>query len=135
MSWNNVKMTLPKIAASALAQYVVVVPDTTTDSQVFTAADNTVLPVGVALATVPTYGYEAGIAVEGVVKVLVAASIGAGALAHVASSNGAIGPIAASGVVASTAAGQAARFAVGVVQEARAAGEYASLFISPREII
>lgn len=139
MSWQNVKNTLPKIAASALAQYVVVQGDTTTDEQVYTAGSNNVDLIGVSLASVPTYGYAAAIAVEGVVKILVAASVGANARVTVASSNGAIGPISASGVLPSgvgpSGNEQLPRYSIGVTQSARAAGEYASVFLDPREII
>ena len=139
MSWQNVKQTLPKIAASAIAQYVVVANDPTTDSQVLTAGSVGQDQIGVSLATVPTYGYSIPIAVEGVTKILVAASVGAGARVAVASTNGAIGPIAASGVLASgvgpSGTMQPTRYSIGVIQEARAAGEYGSVFIDPREII
>lgn len=138
MSWQNVKLTLPKVAASAIGMYVVVANDQTTDGQVIPAGSAGQDAVGVSLASVPTYGYGIPVAVEGVVKVLVAASIGAGARAKVASTNGAIGPVVGSGLA--TALGSAlgaagAVYSIGWVHEARAAGEYASLFIDPREVI
>lgn len=132
MAWKNEQTVLPKIAASALAQYICVKNDTV-DDQVFTAGANTDDVIGVSLATVATYGYSAGIQVEGVAKVLVCASVGAGARVSIGSSNGAIGPVAApasSGVPVG-----APVYSLGVIQEARAAGEYGSVFLDPREVV
>jgi hypothetical protein len=133
MAWKNEGFVLPKIAASAIAQCVCVKGDTTTDNQVFVAGANTDDVIGVTIATVPTYGLSVGVQVEGVAKVLVAASVGAGVRVSVASSNGAIGPVAApasSGVPVG-----APVYSLGVIQEARGAGEYGSVFIDPREIV
>lgn len=138
MSWQNVKQTLPGIAASALAMYAVVKKDVTTDSQYFTAGSALDDQVGISLATVATYGYVFPVAVEGVTKVLVIASAGAGARMTVGSTNGGVIPIAASGLataLGSALGAQGLRFSIGVLQEARAAGEFGSLFIDPRQVI
>lgn len=131
MAWKNEGTLLPKIAASALAQCICVTLDTVND-QVYTAASNNIDAIGVTVATVPTYGYSAAVQVDKVAKVLVAASVGPGRVS-VASSNGAIGPVAApasSGVPVGTPV-----YSIGYINEARAAGEYASVFIDPREIV
>lgn len=133
MSWQNVKLTLPKIAASAIGMYVPVVGDATVDGQVVAAATVSQDTIGVSLATVPTYGYGIPIAVEGVTKMLVAASVGANARVGVASTNGGIGPVTATGAAPSGATARI--YSIGITQEARAAGEYASVFIDPREIV
>lgn len=138
MSWQNVKQTLPQIAASAVGMYVVVKKDATTDSQVVTAGSQNDDAIGISLATVPTYGYAIPVAVEGVTKVLVIASSGAGARMSVGSTNGGVIPVIASGLatgLGSALGAQGIRYSVGVLQEARAAGEFGSLFIDPREIV
>lgn len=138
MAWKNEGQVLPKITASAIAQYVVVQGDATTDEQVFVAGTCNVIPVGVSQASVPTYGLSIGVQVDKVAKVLVVASVGANALVMVASSNGGIGPAswpaaAPSGGATAGAAGRA--YAIGIIQSARAAGEYGSVFLDPREIV
>lgn len=138
MSWQNVKLTLPKIAASAVAMYVPVADDTAVDGQVFTAGSINQDAKGVTLATVATYGYAVPVAVEGVVKVLVIASSGAGARMGVGSTNGGVIPVSASGLataLGSALGAQGLRYSIGVLQEARASGEYGSLFIDPRQVI
>lgn len=138
MSWKNEKLILPKIAASAIAQYVVVTNDLTTDEQVITAGSSNVEAIGITNATVPTWALAAGVVVEGVTKVLVVASTGAGARVGVASSNGGVGPVIGSGMA--TALGSAlgaagARYAIGTLQEARAAGEFGSVHLDPRQVV
>lgn len=132
MAWKNEGLVLPKIAASNIAQYVCVKNDTVND-QVIVAGANSDDVIGVSQASVPTYGMALGVQVDKVAKVLVAASVGAGARVSVASTNGGIGPVAApasSGVPVGTPV-----YSLGVIQEARAAGEYGSVFIDPRQIV
>lgn len=138
MSWSRVTETSPKVAASAIAQYVVVSGDTAVDSQAFTAGSVGQDAFGISQATVPTYGYPLDVAVGGYSKVYVAASVGANSRVAVASTNGAVGPIVGSGLA--TALGSAlgaagARYSIGVIQEARAAGEIGTVFIDPRQVI
>jgi hypothetical protein len=138
MSWQNVKQTLPGVAASAVAMYAVLKRDLTVDNQYFTAGSVNDDAVGISLATVPTYGYAVPVAVEGVTKVLVIASSGAGARMSVGSTNGGVIPVIPSGLATSIGSAlgvQGLRYSIGVLQEARAAGEYGSLFIDPREIV
>ena len=137
MAFNNVIYEESKIAASAIAQYVVVTPDTTTDNQCFVAGGNTVDAIGVTTATVPTYGYEVPIAVQGWVKCRVAASLGAGARVSVASANGAIGPLAAVGFVGQPSlpiASQIPKYGIGRALNAAAAGDFTTIYLNPREV-
>lgn len=135
MAWQNVTRSEPKIAASALNQYVVVTPDTTTDNQVQVASTQNLDAIGVVYqATVPTYGYAVNIAVEGYVKVYFAASTGAGARVGVASTNGAVGPVIPSGPVPSGPA-TARIYSVGRALEAHAAGDIGVIRLDPREIV
>ena len=134
MAWKNEGLILPKIAASAIGQYVCVQNDTTTDSQVIVAGSSNVDVTGVSQASVPTYGMSIGIQVEKVSKVLVAASVGAGVRVMVASANGGVGPAAFPAAAPSGSAGARA-YSVGIIQEARGAGEYGSVHIDPRELV
>jgi hypothetical protein len=134
MAWKNEGLVLPKVTASAIGQYVCVQNDTTTDSQVFVAGSCNVDAIGVSQASVPTYGLSIGVQVDKVAKILVAASVGAGARVMVASANGGIGPaIYPAAAPSGAAAGRV--FSIGVIQEARNAGEYATVNIDPREIV
>lgn len=134
MAWNNVLRSLPKIAASALAQYVVVTPDLTTDNQVTVASANGLDAIGVTYqATVPTYGYAVNVAVEGEVKVWFAASCGPGARVAVASNNGAVGPIIATGAAASGAT--ARTYSIGFTETGHAAGDLGTIHLDPREVV
>lgn len=134
MAWKNEGMVLPKITASAIGQYVVVTADTTTDNQVFVAGSANVDGIGVSQASVPTYGLAIGVQVEKVSKILVVASVGAGARVSVASANGGIGP-AVYPAAAPSGAAAAKSYSIGVIQEARLPGEYGSVFIDPRELV
>lgn len=135
MAWNNVVRSLDAIAASALAQYVCVTFDSSTDNQVFTAGSANVDAIGVVYqATVPTYGYAVNIAMEGFVKCYVAASVGAGARVSVASANGAIGPVVYPAAAPSGAAG-ARSYSIGRILAAAAAGDLATIELDPREVV
>lgn len=135
MAWNNVRRSQGAIAASALAQYVVVTPDTSTDNQVFTAGSANVDAIGVVFqATVPTYGYAVNVAIEGEVKCYVAASVGAGARVSVASANGAIGP-AVYPAAAPSGAAAGRLYSIGRIIDAAAAGDLATIVLDPREIV
>lgn len=135
MAWNNVLRSLPKIAASALNQYVCVTNDATTDNQVSVASTPNLDAIGVVYqATVPTYGYAVNIAVEGEVKVYFAASTGAGARVGVASTNGAVGPVNPSGP-APSGAGTARIYSIGFTESPHAAGDLGTVHLDPRQIV
>lgn len=113
-------------AASVLSDKLAVKLDTTANQVVPVASVND-QPFGVAhdVASsvgdvIPVYGPH------NVAKVVAAASIGVGADAGVASTNGNLGPVtAASGVV---------KYRVGYSLTAAAAGETFSLFVAPRQL-
>jgi hypothetical protein len=89
------------------------------------------LPLGVALAKANPNGgsYPAAVTVHGVgntVKVVAAASIGVGAEVNIASSNGAMGPVAA--------ASGSLRYTIGQSETPAAAGEVFSLYVNPRAL-
>lgn len=141
MSHKNEGFTLTKIAASAVPQYVAVTAVVGTgagDNAYCVAASCNVDVLGLSIATVPTYGYEGAVVVGGITKGWVIASAGAGARMMVGSTNGGLIPITASGLataLGSALGAQGLRFAVGILQEARAAGEYGSIHLDPRQIV
>jgi hypothetical protein len=134
MAFNNVLRSLDAIAASALNQYVAVTGDTTTNNQVSVASASGLDAIGVVYqATVPTYGYAVNIARLGEVKILFAASTGAFARVVVASTNGAVGPVIATGAAPSGATARV--YSLGYSPEAHAAGDYGTIVLDPREIV
>lgn len=142
MAANNQGFTVPAIAASAIPQYVPVkgLPaGSSVDNTVVQAAAVTDDVLGVTIASTPTYGYAVAVQVSGEVKMLFAASCGAISRVAVASTNGGVGPVAASGILASGvgASGtiQAARYSIGWVKTNVGAGEYGTVVLDPREVI
>jgi hypothetical protein len=118
----------PAKAASAVGALVAVSHDTgDTQRQVLPVSTVNVEPFGVTLATAVNAGDAVTVLERGnVVKVTAIASLGAGADIGVASSNGALGLVAAaSGVV---------KWAVGKSMSAAAAGEVFSLYVNPRQL-
>lgn len=135
-------MVLPFIAASVVGQGVAVA------MPIASAASEKVVPqaspgflgepVGITIATVASVGYEAAVVISGVAKARAAASVGAGARVGAASSNGALGPVLASGVLASNGASAGLalpRWSVGYAKTSAAAGEYFSVVVDPRQVI
>jgi hypothetical protein len=109
------KVSLPKIAASAVGAHLAVQHSASSPDQVVLSTVNTGHPVGLTVATAATAGNP-----------VCAASVGNGAEVGVASTNGALGPVsAASGV---------RRFAVGISQGPAAAGETFSVLLRIREL-
>lgn len=134
MAFNNVVRTLDCIAASNLAQYVVVTPDTTTNNQVVLASANGFDAIGVVYqATVATGGQAVNIAYDGDVKVMFAASCGPGQRVGVASTNGAVGPLIATGAAPSGATARV--YSIGISMEAHAAGDLGTIRLNTREFI
>jgi hypothetical protein len=118
-------MALPKKAASILAANVPVKPDTVVNQVVLAASVND-LPLGFVQATTASVGNPVSVQTRGVVKAICAASVGAGAEVGVASTNGALGPVsAASGLT---------KYAVGIAENAAAAGVTFSVLLRPRQI-
>jgi hypothetical protein len=120
------KVSLPKIAASAVGAHLAVQHSASSPDQVVLSTVNTGHPVGLTVATAATAGNPVAVYAQGVVKAVCAASVGNGAEVGVASTNGALGPVsAASGV---------RRFAVGISQGPAAAGETFSVLLRIREL-
>jgi hypothetical protein len=91
------------------------------------------LPLGIALAKAQPAAsgaeYPAAVTVHGqgnTVKVVAGASIGVGAEVNIASSNGAMGPVAA--------ASGSLRYTIGQSETPAAAGEVFSLYVNPRPL-
>ncbi len=131
------QVVLPFKQASLISQYVAVRLDTV-DQQVMAATDSTVLPIGLSIATGASIGNGIAVAIAGVAKARAAASVGFGSPVGVSSVNGALGPIAASGL--STALGSAlgaggAKYQVGLSLHAAAAGDYFAVLLDPRQIV
>lgn len=142
MAGYNHGQVLPYVAASAIGQGVVAV------MPLASAADEKIIPqasggfagrvVGITAATVASPGDPAAIVWTGVAKARAAASVGAGAPVGAASTNGALGPIMPSGILASFGASaglQQNRYAVGFAKTSAAAGEYFSVVIDPHSVL
>lgn len=128
MAFELHRSALPGIAASAInAQSVVTHDIGDTQRQFLPVSTSGLEPVGVALATAVNPGD--GVTVHdayNVVKIVAAASLGAGANVGVASTNGQLGIVAgASGVTT---------WRVGKSLSAAAAGETFSLYVNPRQL-
>jgi len=136
---------LPLKAASAMAQWVPVGPaaaGSQLSETVIPLADTTVLPLGINTATIPTYGGAAAVAIKGQQAYgIAAASLGMGAQVAIASTNGALGPVVASGIpaiasgVPAAVAAVAARFAVGRALKNAATGDYFPILVDPAQVI
>jgi hypothetical protein len=125
MAHTQHRHALPKIAASAIGQHLPV-KDTAVKDKVVLAATNTDPILGFTIATGKTFGDGLAVVDDGVVKALCAASAGVGAEVGVASTNGALGPIApASGFT---------RWSAGVLQNPGQPGETFSVLLRPRQI-
>lgn len=131
---------LPFVAGSAIAQGAAAqMPIASSRNEVvIPAASSGQDMIGLTIATQATYGLEVSILIDGVGKARAAASVGAGALVAPASTNGHLGPVLASGALASFGASaglQPARYAVGRSLVAAAAGEYFAVLVQPRQVI
>lgn len=125
MAWTQHKHTLPKQAASAIRDYVPV--KQVTAEKVALAATNVDQIIGFTIASAASPGDPLAVVHEGVVKALCVASVGAGVEVSVASVNGGLGPVAAG-------ASGFDKQAVGISQDAAAAGEIFSVLLRPRNI-
>jgi hypothetical protein len=126
--------TLPVTAASAFNAGIALAG--IGDESVLNASSVNVRPQGLSIATVPSYGLPAALLVDGVGKALIAASVGAWSLVGVASVNGGLGPITASGVVFAAASGSTytPKYAVGTILKAAAPGDYAPVQVKIEEV-
>ena len=117
----------PAVAASAVNAGAAVTVASGSDSRVAPVATVNVRPLGIALATGATVGLAVTVLDEGNVAVVtVGASVGRGAEIGVASTNGALGPVAgASGSVV---------YSVGQSVSAGDADQDISLYVNPRQL-
>lgn len=127
-------------AASAIAAYVPVsflAGGSALSETVIRAGSVNEFAVGFTIATTATYGLPVAVAVRGRVKALAGASLGAGALLGVGSTNGVLIPIGPSGLPAHVASAGAvdARFAVGRALKNAAAGDTFDVLVDCNQII
>lgn len=117
----------PAVAASAVNAGAAVTVASGSDSRVAPVATANVRPLGIALATGATVGLAVTVLDEGNTAVVtVGASVGRGAEIGVASTNGALGPVAgASGSVV---------YSVGQSVSAGDADQDISLYVNPRQL-
>ena len=140
MAYSGEQITISAKLASAVGAYLPVF------APVGSSRDEVVVPagsvnhevIGLTRATVGTYNEAAPIVVFGIAKAYAAASIGAGALVGVGSTNGRLIPVIPAGL--STALGSALgaaglKFAVGRSLHAVAADGAFSVLVDPRQII
>lgn len=140
MAFENHKIVLPFQAASAVGAGVPVF------ANIASSRDEVVVPVGslnqdilgVAIATAASALNSVPVCIEGVVKCVAAASLGAGARVAVGTTTGRLIPLTPSGL--STALGsalgaQGLRFVVGRALDAAADGDVFSVLLGPEQII
>jgi len=129
-------------AASAIMQYVPVGPlvaGSELDETVIRAGSYNVLPLGMTIATVPTYGQP--VAVEACrgrrAKAIAAASLGALVPVAVGSTNGHLIPLMPSGLTAHIASGGdvAMRYAVGFALKSAADGDVFDIIVDPHAVL
>lgn len=134
MSFENHKHVLSGNAASPIAQYVAVKQNPANNNQFITAATSLDDVIGLSIATSPSALSDCAVLFSGVGKAIALASLGAGAIVAVASANGQLGPIAASGVASALGNVQLPRFSVGRALENAAAGAIFAVALDRREI-
>lgn len=125
MAYELHRNAYPGLAASAINSRVPV-GRAAGERAVVPVATSGAEPFGISLASAAQGEAVTVLDHHSVAKAVAAASLGGGAPLGVASTNGALGPIAgASGV---------ARFQVGISEHAAAAGEVVSVFVNPRQL-
>ena len=137
MAHNVFEPGFPAKAASAIAQYVPVMflPGGSALSETVQRAGSiNDLPLAFTLATVASPGDPASLQHRGVVKGIAGASLGAGALVGVGSTNGVLAPFSASGGPASANL-VAVRWRVGIALKNAAAGDYFPVLLDPQQIV
>lgn len=125
MAFTVNQFTLPKVAASTIGAHLAVrTSASTADEVVVVATSNVNTFLGLTTATGASVGNPVPIVYDGVAKAVAGASVGLGADVGVASTNGALGPIASA----------ATQFRVGISQTAAAAGEIFSVLLRPERV-
>lgn len=144
MAFENHRSVLTGLAASVInagqpvALVGAVTPASSRDEVVIPAASLNIDVFGVARSTQPTYGFPVDIVVEGVVKCVAAASLGAGVRVAVGSTNGKLIPLHPSGPIdtaTTPVVAQPPRFVVGRALTAAVAGDTFSVLLDPSQII
>ena len=128
---------IPLKAASGIAQYVPVTPlpaGSAVSETVYRAGSINDLPLGFTTATVASPGDEVSVAFSGVIKGIAGASLGAGAVVGVGSTNGVLAPFAASGGAASVNQ-VAVRWGVGIALKNAAAGDVFPVLLKIDQIV
>lgn len=134
MAGYNHGQTLPMKAASAIAQWVPVMPlagASSVDHTVIRAGSLNDLPIGMTIATIASVGDPVTVVVGGIAKGIAGASLGAGAPVGVGSTNGVLIPQTPS----VTATAMALRWVVGVSLDAAAAGDVFSIWVKPDQLV
>lgn len=129
---------LPLKAASAISQWVPVQflqGASALTETVIRAGSINVAAFGMTIATVASPGDPVSVVPPGyVTKAIAAASLGAGAVVGVGSTNGHLIPLAASGVASPASTGEA-RYSVGVALYNAVDADVFSVFVDPRQIV
>lgn len=137
MAYTNHGERLSLKAASAIAQNVPVMflpGGSALDLTVQRAGSINDIAVGMTIATVATYGDPAAVIVSGEAKGIAGASLGAGALVGVGSTNGILIPLIASNI-ASVADGSGLRFVVGRALVNAAAADVFTIQIKAEQLV
>ena len=142
MAHNVEGFRIPARAASAIAQYVPVAAVGDQFNRAGSALSETVIragslnefPFGFTTASVASPGQEVSVQVDGVVKGIAGASLGAGALVAVGSTNGILIPRSPSGGPASVNLLRV-EWAVGVALKNAAAGDLFPVLLQRQQIL
>lgn len=141
MAQSQLEARPPLKGASAMAAYVPITfivagaGGSSLSETVLPAGSINDLPFGITSATVATYNDPVSYWRAGdVAKCIAGASLGAGALVGIGSTNGVLAPFSASGGPA-TANQTAVRWAVGIALKNAAAGDKFPVFINPDQIV
>lgn len=141
MAHNEEGFRVPLKVASGIAQYVPVtfVPAGSSVSEtVYRAGSTNDYPIGMTTATGASPGDPVSIQVDGVVKGIAGASLGAGAFVGVGSTNGILIPVLASGLstgLGSALGAQGLRFKVGISLKNAAAGDFFPVLLDPDQVV
>ena len=125
------RLVLPRVAASAIGANLPVRASASAVNEVVLTTATNQRCLGLTVATAGTYQQGVSIQTEGVAKAIAGASVGVGAAVAIASTNGALGPVAA----AASAPIPIGITQVGETVSAAAAGEVFSVLLTPGKVI
>lgn len=137
MAYTGEQVALTYKAASLVGAHLPVFQNTASsrDGVAVPAASTNQDVIGLTRATGASVGNSLAVIVFGNAKARAGASLGAGALVGLASTNGALGPLAAAPTHIASGGSLQPRFIVGRSKEAAAAGDLFTVFVNPREIV